>query len=142
MNPTKSSTAPQIDLERERRLHEIRQQAEKRGVVKEMGARPAGAPFPVASAEAGYYGVPLLKEPQWTWEIPIYFFLGGAAGSASVIGAVARWTGKDLQLARDARYAAAAGAIASSALLIADLGKPQRFLNMLRVLKPQSPMSV
>jgi len=87
MNPTKSSTAPQIDLERERRLHEIRQQAEKRGVVKEMGARPAGAPFPVASAEAGYYGVPLLKEPQWTWEIPIYFFLGGAAGSASVIGA-------------------------------------------------------
>ena len=133
---------PQIDLDRERRLREIREEAQKHGVVQEIGVRPPGAPFPVASPETGYYGVHLLKEPQWTWEIPIYFFVGGAAGSASVIGAIARWTGKDLRLARDARYVAAAGAIASSALLIADLGRPERFLNMLRVFKPQSPMSV
>jgi hypothetical protein len=96
----------------------------------------------VASPQTGYYGVHLLKEPQWTWEIPIYFFVGGAAGASAVIGAVARWTGKDVQLARDARYVAAGGAVVSSALLIADLGRPERFLNMLRVIKPQSPMSV
>jgi hypothetical protein len=140
MNPTGS--VPEIDVERERRLHDIREEAHKHGVVQEIGARPAGAPFPVASPKTGYYGVHLLKEPQWTWEIPIYFFVGGAAGSAAVIGAIARWTGKDLQLARDARYVAAAGSVLSSALLISDLGRPERFLNMLRVFKPQSPMSV
>jgi hypothetical protein len=142
MNPVDTSEVPQIDVERERRLHEIRHEAEKHGVVQEIGSRPPGAPFPVASPKTGYYGVHLLKEPQWTWEIPIYFFVGGAAGSAAVIGAIARWTGKDLRLARDARYVAAGGAILSSALLISDLGRPERFLNMLRVFKPQSPMSV
>jgi hypothetical protein len=59
-----------------------------------------------------------------------------------MIGAVARWTGKDVELARDARLVAAGGAVVSSALLISDLGMPSRFLNMLRVFKPQSPMSV
>jgi Polysulphide reductase, NrfD len=142
MNPTNPPSAPDIDVEREHRLYEIRREAEKHGVVQQIGARPAGAPFPVASPQTGYYGVHLLKEPQWTWEIPIYFFAGGAAGASAVIGAVARWTGKDLELARDARFVAAGGAIVSSALLIADLGRPERFLNMLRVFKPQSPMSV
>jgi hypothetical protein len=140
MNPTGS--VPEIDVEREHRLYEIREEAQKHGAVLDRGVRPAGAPFPVASPETGYYGVHLLKEPQWTWEIPIYFFVGGAAGSAAVVGAIARWTGKDLQLARDARYVAAAGSMISSALLISDLGRPERFLNMLRVFKPQSPMSV
>lgn len=142
MNPTDQSPVPEIDVERERRLYEIRREAEKHGSVREIGARPAGAPFPVASPKTGYYGVHLLKEPQWTWEIPIYFFVGGAAGAASVIGAVARWTGRDIELSRDARLIAAGGAAISSALLISDLGRPSRFLNMLRVLKPQSPMSV
>jgi Polysulphide reductase, NrfD len=140
MNPT--TTVPEIDVERERRLHEIRREAEKHGAVQQIGVRPAGAPFPVASPKTGYYGIHLLKEPQWTWEIPIYFFVGGAAGSAAVIGAMARWTGKDIELSRDARLVAAGGAVISSALLIADLGTPSRFLNMLRVFKPQSPMSV
>ena len=107
-----------------------------------LGVRLPGAPFPVASPETGYYGIPLLKEPAWTWEIPPYFFVGGAAGSAAVLGAVARWTGRDLKLARDCRYIAAAGTALSSALLISDLGRPARFLAMLRVFKPQSPMSV
>ena len=84
----------------------------------------------------------MLKEPQWTWEIPIYFFVGGAAGAASVIGTAANWLGTDEDLARDARFVAAGGAILSSALLISDLGRPSRFLNMLRVFKPHSPMSV
>jgi len=37
--------------------------------------------------ERGYYGLPLLKEPVWTWEVPAYFFVGGAAGAAAVVGA-------------------------------------------------------
>lgn len=131
-----------IDLGREQRLEEIRRQAERKGKVTSIGIRPEGAPFPIASPTTGYYGIPLLKEPQWTWEIPVYFFLGGLSGSASVIGAMAHWTGADLKIARDARYVAAAGAILSSGLLIADLGRPERFLNMLRVFKPQSAMSM
>lgn len=89
-----------------------------------------------------YYDVPLLKPPVWTWEVPLYFFVGGAAGGAAIIGAVAEWTGTDGHLARDARWIAAAGAPASAALLTADLGRPERFINMLRVFKPQSAMSV
>lgn len=89
-----------------------------------------------------YYGLPLLKPPVWTWEIPAYFFVGGAAGAAAVIGAVARASGAPESLVRDARWIAAAGGLASPPLLISDLGRPERFLNMLRVFKLQSPMSV
>lgn len=130
------------DPQRERRLEEIRREGEKRGSLKALGPRPAGAPFPQANTENGYYQIPLLKEPPWTWEIPLYFFVGGAAGAAAVIGAVADYTGADRKLVRDARWIAAAGSVISPALLIADLGRPERFLAMLRVFKPQSPMSV
>lgn len=126
----------------EHRLVEIRHEAESKGQVSARGVRPSGAPFPVASTETGYYGIPLLKEPAWTWEIPLYFFVGGAAGSAAVVGAIANYTGADRKIVRDARWIAAAGSVISPALLIADLGRPSRFLNMLRVFKPQSPMSV
>ncbi|MGB2714976.1 MAG: NrfD/PsrC family molybdoenzyme membrane anchor subunit [Vicinamibacterales bacterium] len=91
---------------------------------------------------SGYYDLPLLKPPVWTWEVPAYFFAGGAAGAAAVIGAVARATGAPQTLVRDARWMAAVGGAASPALLISDLGRPERFLNMLRVFKLQSPMSV
>ncbi|MEO6213262.1 MAG: NrfD/PsrC family molybdoenzyme membrane anchor subunit [Vicinamibacterales bacterium] len=90
----------------------------------------------------GYYGFPLLKGNVWTWEIPTYFFVGGAAGAAALIGAVAKRTGGSDALVRDARWIAAAGAALSPPLLISDLGRPERFLNMLRVFKVRSPMSV
>lgn len=89
-----------------------------------------------------YYDLPLLKAPVWTWEVPTYFFVGGAAGAAAVLAAAAQLAGVDDDLVRDARWIAAIGAAASAPLLIADLGRPERFLNMLRVFKPQSPMSV
>ncbi len=130
------------DIRSEQRLAEIRREAELHGAVKATGIHPSGAPFPIASAETGYYKIPLLKEPAWTWEIPLYFFVGGAAGSAAVVGAIACYTGADRKLVRDARWIAAAGTVLSPALLVADLGKPSRFLNMLRVFKPQSAMSV
>ena len=137
---SKGSGFPEAD--RERRLHDIRREAEQRGIVTASGARPEGAPFPMASTETGYYGIPLFKEPPWTWEVPLYFFVGGAAGAAAVVGSIAKYTGTDRRLVRDARWIAAAGSVISPALLISDLGRPARFLNMLRVFKPQSPMSV
>ena len=91
---------------------------------------------------ASYYDLPLLKPPVWTWEVPTYFFIGGAAGAAAVVAAAAQIADADETLVRDARWIAAIGANLSTPLLIADLGRPERFLNMLRVFKPQSPMSV
>lgn len=130
------------DAASEARLLELRREAERRGVVQGAGLKPAGAPFPRATPETGYYGVPLLKPPQWQWQVPVYFFVGGAAGAAAVIGAMANWTGAERRLVSDARWVAALGGPISTGLLIADLGRPARFLNMLRVFKVQSPMSV
>jgi len=138
----KRALLPVADEAREEKLRVIRAEAAQYGRVEAIGVRPTGAPFPVASPETGYYGLPLLKEPAWTWQIPIYFFVGGAAGSAAVIGAASRLLGDDLELTRDCRRLAAAGSAISTALLISDLGRPKRFLAMLRVFKPQSPMSV
>jgi Polysulphide reductase, NrfD len=89
-----------------------------------------------------YYGRPVLKEPVWrSPEVPGYLFLGGLAGASSVLAAFAQATGEP-ELAR-ASKAAAAGAIGlSAAALVRDLGRPERFLNMLRVVKVTSPMSV
>lgn len=134
-------SSAESETQRESRLLEIRRDAE-RGKLAAKGVRPVGAPFPKASPETGYYGIPLLKPPQWTHEIPLYFFVGGAAGAAAVVSAIGHYVGADRKLVRDARYIAAAGAVISPALLIADLGRPERFLGMLRVFKPQSPMSV
>jgi formate-dependent nitrite reductase membrane component NrfD len=141
-DPLQRPTPEYADWARENRLYEIRREAEEKGRVQAIGIRPAGAPFPHASPETGYYGVPLLKQPPWKWEIPIYFFVGGAAGASAMIGAASHWTGRDRELGRDCRYIAAGGAIISTALLISDLGRPARFLAMLRIFKPQSPMSV
>jgi hypothetical protein len=88
-----------------------------------------------------YYGRPILKEPVWTWEIPAYFFFGGMAGAAAPFALISELRG-DEALARRAWLVALAGVAASPPLLIADLGRPERFHHMLRVLKPTSPMSV
>jgi hypothetical protein len=88
-----------------------------------------------------YYGRPVLKAPVWKWPIPVYFFTGGLAGASASLALAARLNG-DEALARRALGVAALAAAASPPLLIADLGRPERFLNMLRVAKPTSPMSV
>jgi hypothetical protein len=139
---------------KEERLLALREEAAARGRVSGSGVRASGGPLPastsgtaapLASAADGYYGRPLLKEPTWTWEVPLYLFLGGAAGAASVVGATARLAGggeRHRALRRDARWVAALGGALSGPLLISDLGRPERFLAMLRVWKPQSAMSV
>jgi hypothetical protein len=88
-----------------------------------------------------YYGRAVLKEPVWSWEIPWYFFAGGLAGASADLALLARVAGND-KLARGALLAALGGATVSPVLLISDLGRPERFYNMLRVVKPTSPMSV
>jgi formate-dependent nitrite reductase membrane component NrfD len=137
-----SSTIPINGDDREGRLLEIRREAQQHGHVQAAGVHAEGAPFPLASPENGYYGMPLLQRPAWTWQVPLYFFVGGASGAAAVIGAMADWVGHDQKIARRARIIALCGSMASSGLLISDLGRPERFFNMLRVFKPQSPMSM
>jgi formate-dependent nitrite reductase membrane component NrfD len=88
-----------------------------------------------------YYGRPVIKEPVWTWEIPTYFFTGGLAGASAVLSSAAALTGND-KLARTALYVGAAADLVSPALLISDLGRPERFHHMFRVLKVTSPMNV
>jgi len=124
-------------------LDALRDEAARTGQVTAAGITPSGSPLPPRSeAEKGYYGNPLLKPPVWTWQVPLYFFAGGVAGAAAGIAFVAHALGRDPSLVRAALWVALLGAVASSPLLIADLGRPSRFLNMLRVFKPRSPMSV
>ncbi len=88
-----------------------------------------------------YYGQPVIKEPVWTWEIPIYFFTGGAAGASAGLAWLSERRGND-ELARRAWAAALGNIVVSPALLTSDLGRPLRFINMLRMFKVTSPMSV
>ena len=122
----------------EKRLEELREQAWKDGVVPGKGVDVAGGPIP---RQPGYYGQPVVKPPVWTWEIPLYFFIGGTGGMSAVIASAA-FSFHHLDLARAALWLAAAGAILSPILLIMDLGRPRLFINMLRVFKPQSAMSM
>ena len=91
-----------------------------------------------------YYDRPVIKEPVWIWTVPLYFFVGGAGGAAAVLGAVAQLLGgASLRgLVRRCRWLGAFGANLGALLLIYDLGRPERFYNMLRVFRPTSPMSV
>jgi hypothetical protein len=89
-----------------------------------------------------YYGKPVINSPVWeTRDIAGYLFLGGLAGASSLLGAGAQLTGRPT-LERAAKTGALAGASLSIAALVHDLGRPARFVNMLRTFKVTSPMSV
>jgi hypothetical protein len=122
----------------ESRLDQLRDEAREKSVVAERGVDVAGGPIP---RKPGYYGQPVVKPPVWTWEIPVYLFVGGLAGMSAVI-ALAAAIFHHLDLSRAAMWVAAIGAILSPILLILDLGRPRLFINMLRVFKPQSAMSM
>ena len=91
-----------------------------------------------------YYDLPVLKEPVWIWAVPTYFAVGGAAGAALVLGAAAQLVDRDglADLIRWSRRIGAAGSAVGAALLVVDLGRPGRFLNMLRVFRPTSPLNL
>jgi formate-dependent nitrite reductase membrane component NrfD len=88
-----------------------------------------------------YYGRPVLKAAPWTEDIPAYLFLGGLAAGSSLLAAGADLTDRPV-LRRAGRLAALGAMTGSLSALIHDLGRPSRFLNMLRVAKPTSPMSM
>ncbi|MEV6812340.1 NrfD/PsrC family molybdoenzyme membrane anchor subunit [Micromonospora sp. NPDC051296] len=101
-----------------------------------------GEELTVPRAEfTSYYGRPVLKPPVWTWEIAAYLFTGGLAAGSSLLAAGGQVTGR-AAVRRAGRLAALAAVTASGALLVKDLGRPERFHHMLRVAKPTSPMSV
>ncbi|MEV0911804.1 NrfD/PsrC family molybdoenzyme membrane anchor subunit [Streptomyces hokutonensis] len=89
-----------------------------------------------------YYGRPVIKAPSWaSRDIAGYFFLGGLAGAGSVLAAGAQLTGRKTT-ATAMKVSSLTAISLSAAALVHDLGVPSRFANMLRVLKPTSPMSV
>jgi formate-dependent nitrite reductase membrane component NrfD len=89
-----------------------------------------------------YYGRPVIKEPVWEpVDVPSYLFFGGLAGASSVLAAGSQLSGHR-ELARVAKVTALGAISLSAVALIHDLGRPSRFVNMLRVFKPSSPMSV
>jgi Polysulphide reductase, NrfD len=83
----------------------------------------------------------VIKEPIWKPEIPFYFYFGGLGGASAGLALLSELRGNHV-LARRAWATALAGAVASPVLLISDLGMSSRFLNMLRMFKVTSPMSV
>ncbi|MEU4660421.1 NrfD/PsrC family molybdoenzyme membrane anchor subunit [Micromonospora chalcea] len=120
--------------------------AEREAVVGASGRgrrRQRGERLMVPKADfRSYYGLPVLNEP--TWEAPDiggYLFLGGLAGASSTLAAAAELTGRR-RLAAGLKVGAAGALGGSLYSLIHDLGRPERFINMLRICKPTSPMSI
>ena len=136
-----------MDHSFEKRLDALREEAKTTGQVHGAGVRAAGGPMPSATPTPegmpgpGYYGLPVVKPPVWKWMIAVYFFVGGLAGMAALVAMAALEKGQ-FELVRAAMWAAGLGGIVSPVLLTWDLGRPRRFINMLRVFKYQSPMSV
>jgi formate-dependent nitrite reductase membrane component NrfD len=86
-------------------------------------------------------GGPIMNPAVWTWEVPMYFWFGGIAAGSSFVALACDLSG-DPRSARIARMVSLGALAPSPALLILDLGRPERFVNMLRVFKPRSPMSM
>jgi hypothetical protein len=104
------------------------------GQVAEANRRMRNAPV------TGIHG-PFIKPPVWTWEVPLYFWVGGIASGTAFVAAACDAAG-DHASARLARRLALGTVSLAPPLLIADLGRPGRFLNMLRIVKPRSPMNL
>src|SRR5579884_1066062 len=90
-----------------------------------------------------YYGLPVLKRPHWQWEIALYFWTGGIAAGTYLVAAIADLFGDehDRPTVRAGRLLPLPLVLVSAALLIKDLGRPEKFYNMLRIFKLKSPMS-
>lgn len=107
--------------------------------------RPETSHHPETDPQRGdknYYGIPPIKAAHWTWQIPIYFWIGGIAAGVQLFTTLAEVLGhRDQTLTRIGRYTALVTMILSPILLIWDLGRPERFYNMMRIWKLRSPMS-
>src|SRR5512135_3277739 len=94
--------------------------------------------------EPSYYDYPVLQQPTWIWEIIWYFFFGGLAAGCYVLATIASFFGskEDRTVARAGYYLSLLAVLPCPPLLIKDLGRPERFLHMLRIFKLKSPMSM
>ncbi|MDG4785885.1 polysulfide reductase NrfD [Micromonospora sp. WMMD1102] len=113
------------------------------GSAGRPGRRQRGERLMVPRAEfRSYYGRPVLKPPPWeAADIAGYLFLGGLAGASSTLAAAAELTGRP-RLAAGLKAGAGVALAGSLYSLVHDLGRPERFLHMLRVVKVTSPMSI
>ena len=84
---------------------------------------------------------PFIHAPVWTWEVPVYFWFGGIASGASFVAVACDAVG-DHEAAEWARKLTLGAVLPCAPLLIMDLGRPLRFLHMLRIFKVRSPMSM
>ena len=104
--------------------------------------------IPDSGQDPTYYDRPLLKKSVWSIDIPLYYFLGGAAGAAMTLGSALQLasTGRNDRKLRGAsavcHWTGIAGSTLGAAFLIHDLGRPARFLYMMRVFRPTSPMNM
>jgi len=110
----------------------------RRGGRRKGGGEHSMVPDPTFTS---YYGRPIVKVSPWKAEIPAYLFAGGLAAGSSLIAAGADLTNRPT-LRRSGRLGAIGALTFSMVALVHDLGRPARFLNMLRVVKLTSPMSV
>jgi formate-dependent nitrite reductase membrane component NrfD len=112
--------------------------------IQQLEPKAWGRMPTVSQHDPTYYDRPMLKEPVWKIDIPLYYFLGGAAGAALALGAAAQLLGdQGLQkFGRNCHIVGIVGSTVGGGLLIHDLGRPERFLNMMRVFRPTSPMNV
>lgn len=95
-------------------------------------------------AHVTYHGVPPVKQAPFDLpHIPVYFWVGGiAAGSWLAATVSGSERDGDPRVVRAGRYLTLASVTSGAGLLILDLGRPERFLNMLRVFRPSSAMSL
>jgi hypothetical protein len=133
-------TTPPNPKATEKRLDEIREAAA--ATANTPAAVPSLWASPARGGTGSYYGLPVLKAPTWTWEVPLYFFLGGISGVSACIAFFAHLFHADPALVRMCLWIGLIGAAICPVLLILDLGRPSRFLNMLRVFKIRSAMSL
>ena len=108
---------------------------------RRRGDKHAVVPDAQVERYDSYYGRNIVHTPPWENGIPLYIWLGGMAGGSALIGAGAHLAGHQL-LRRNARAASLVTVGVGSLALISDLGRPERFLNMMRTVKLTSPMSV
>jgi formate-dependent nitrite reductase membrane component NrfD len=128
-------------------LADVREQLSSLNLAEQLAMLSTGyTPDPQRElqAEPSYYDYPVLKAPVWHWEIIWYFFFGGLAAGCYIIATIASLFGsrEDRAVVRTGYYLSLLALLPCPPLLIKDLGRPERFLNMLRMFKVKSPMSM